>query len=274
MSADGKILAYQIRTVAGAPREVWYLDVATGQTNLVSKAAGSVSNGNGDSGAPSVSADGRFIAFESWATDLVPNDTNGIKDVFVFDRTTGELSLVSHAAGSTSPGNSGSFNPMFAPAGAFLVFTSASSDMVAGDLNDDIDVFAVTLDTGASLSDTDGDGLNDNWELAAFSTLSYGPNDDPDGDGATNRDEFLAGTNANSAASILEAISIELETDGSARLTFSSVQGKKYRIEFTGSLTAPQWTEVGGEVSATATGQTTVEIPAAGEGYYRLRLVQ
>jgi hypothetical protein len=273
-SADGNIVAYQIRTVAGAPFEVWYLDRATGATNLVSRAAGSTSNGNGDSGAPSVSADGRFIAFESWATDLVVNDTNGIKDIFVFDRTTGEISLVSHAAGSTGPGNSGSFNPLFAPSGWLLVFTSNSSDLVSGDLNDDIDVFAAVLDTGASLSDTDGDGLNDNWELGTFSTLSYGANDDPDGDGATNREEFLAGTNANSAASTLETLSIQVAADGSATLTFSSIQGKKYRVEFTASLTAPQWSTVGGEVTASAAGETTVNIPSAGEGYYRLRLVE
>jgi hypothetical protein len=62
--------------------------------------------------------------------------------------------------------------------------------------------------------------------------------------------------------------------DGSAKLTFSSVQGRKYRVEFSPTLTTPQWTDVGSEVSATATGQTTVNIPAAGQGYYRLRLVQ
>ncbi|HUS33779.1 MAG TPA: hypothetical protein VM680_00360 [Verrucomicrobiae bacterium] len=274
ISGDGNIIVYQTRTVVGGPWEIWYLDRTTGQTNFVSKAMGSQTSGNGDSTAPSISADGRFIAFESWATDLVANDTNAIKDIFVFDRTSGEISLVSHAAGSAGPSNSGSFNPLFAPSGPLLVFISNSTDLISGDLNDDIDVFAAVLDTGVSLSDTDGDGLNDNWEIAAFSTLAYGANDDPDGDGATNREEFLAGTNANSPTSILEALSIEVGADGSATLTFSSVQGKKYRVEFTASLTAPQWTTVGGEVSASATGQTTVNIPSAGEGYYRLRLVE
>jgi hypothetical protein len=275
ISGDGTIIAYQVRTVVGGRWEVWYLDRATGQTNLVSKALGSSSNGNGDSGAPSVSADGRFIAFESWAMDLVSGDSNGIKDVFVFDRTTGEISLVSHAGDSSAPGNSGSFNPLFAPSGTLLVFISASSDMVSGDLNDDVDVFATTIEGGAAGSDSDGDGLDDDWERATFSTLAHGANDDTDGDGATNRQEFLAGTNANNSSSSLEVQSIEVANDGSARLTFSSVQGKRYRVEFTTSLAAgAQWTTVGGEVTGGATGETTVNIPSAGEGYYRLRLAE
>jgi hypothetical protein len=274
-SIDGKIIAYQARTVGNTPWEVWYLDRTTGQTNLVSKALGSSVNGNGDSGAPSVSADGRFIAFESWATDLVSGDNNGIKDVFVFDRTTGEISLVSHAGNSSAPGNSGSFNPLFAASGTLLVFISASSDMVSGDLNDDVDVFAATIEGAAAGSDSDGDGLDDDWERATFSTLAHGANDDTDGDGATNRQEFLAGTNANSSSSSLEVQSIEVAADGSAKLTFSSVQGKRYRVEFTASLAAgAQWTTVGGEVTGGATGETTVNIPAAGEGYYRLRLAE
>ena len=83
---------------------------------------------------PSVSADGRFVAFYSIATDVVPGDTNGLPDVFLHDRLTGVTERVSVAtdgsqaeAGVTDLGYDGSFNPRISSDGRFVVSIPAPS---------------------------------------------------------------------------------------------------------------------------------------------------
>jgi Tol biopolymer transport system component len=87
MSADGRIIAYESQPV-GSKSDVYIYDQLSGQNVLVSRAFGKTTGGNDNSSGPVVSADGRFIAFESWASDLVATDANGLKDVFVYDRYT------------------------------------------------------------------------------------------------------------------------------------------------------------------------------------------
>jgi Tol biopolymer transport system component len=269
MSADGRIIAYAFRPQAiGAVSDVWFLDRVTGRTNLVSRSSGSV-GGNDSSSAPVVSADGRFIAFESWASNLVPNDNNQQKDVFVYDRFTDRLTLVSHSIGSASSANSGSFNPQFAPAGPLLLFISGSSDLVDGDLNDDIDVFAARLDTTVQSGDSDGDGLDDAWERAAFSTLDFGPADDPDGDGATNAQEFAAGTNPSDATSVFA-----LHVNTTSELGFKTAPGRTYQLEFRGSIDAGAWQSVGNTIVGDGNNASVPISNTSAQGFYRLRLVQ
>ena len=95
--------------------------------------------GNGNSQRPSISADGRFVAFDSAATNLIPGgDANGaIGDVFVFDRTTGSLELVSRqaAADGGAQGNFGSFRPSISAISAderFVAFDSEATNLIPG----------------------------------------------------------------------------------------------------------------------------------------------
>ena len=80
--------------------DVFVRDVRAGTTERVSLAPGG-GQADGDSWRPSLSADGRHVAFSSNATDLVPGDTNGRTDVFVRDLTTGATvrASVSNAGG-------------------------------------------------------------------------------------------------------------------------------------------------------------------------------
>jgi tricorn protease-like protein len=120
-------------------RDVFVHDLKTGETERVSVGSRGV-QGNDDSFYGSISANGRFVAFDSAASNLVHGDTNGATDVFIRDRKTGEterVSLSSHGvqgAGS-SGGSSISAN------GRFLAFGSSASNLVVGDTNDDEDVF-------------------------------------------------------------------------------------------------------------------------------------
>src|SRR5262249_32007494 len=102
-----------------------------------------------DSDAPSVSADGRYVAFHSDATNLVFGDTNGCTDVFVYDRQTGATARVS-VASDGAQGNAGSVDPSVSGDGRFVAFHSAASNLVPGDTNGVTDVFVYDRQTGAT----------------------------------------------------------------------------------------------------------------------------
>lgn len=134
ISADGQIIAYEARGFLGKLpyAQVALVNPTSGTTNLISARAGSSENGNGWSGAPVISRDGRFIAFESWATDLVPNDTNQTKDVYLYDRLTATLKQINAGGGP-------SFNPFFGDDSATLFFHN-------GKASGAVDIYAMTLD--------------------------------------------------------------------------------------------------------------------------------
>lgn len=101
--------------------------------------------GNGDSGfslpparpagRPSFSQDGRFVAFESLATNLIANDTNLLRDIFVYDRQNGQMARVSIATGGGESLGGASQNARMTPDGRFVVFDSFATNLVTGDTN-------------------------------------------------------------------------------------------------------------------------------------------
>jgi hypothetical protein len=109
-----------------------------------SASAQATPRGNGLSFDPAIPANGRFVAFESPATNLVPGDTNGWFDVFVHDRQTGKTRRVSVSTGGAQ-GNINSFNAATSADGRFVAFGSYATNLVPGDTNDTYDVFVRTL---------------------------------------------------------------------------------------------------------------------------------
>src|SRR5262249_45043093 len=96
--------------------------------------------GNGSSFFVATSADGRYVAFESFAGNLVPGDTNGKADVFVRDRLTGSIERVS-VSSSGVQGNGASGLPSISADGRYVVFESDADNLVPGDTNAATDVF-------------------------------------------------------------------------------------------------------------------------------------
>ena len=96
---------------------------------------------------PSISADGRYVAFSWHATNLVPDDTNDSVDVFVRDLDTGITELVSVAPDGT-PGNDFSVLTSMSSDGRFVAFYSAASNLVPDDTNNAIDIFVRDRQTG------------------------------------------------------------------------------------------------------------------------------
>ncbi|TAG85260.1 MAG: calcium-binding protein, partial [Oscillatoriales cyanobacterium] len=103
--------------------------------------------GNGSSYYPSISADGRFVAFDSSASNLVPGDnTTNSSDIFVRDTLTNTTTLVSvNSAGNQ--GNGSSSYPSISAYGQFVAFDSYVSNLVPGDTNNRPDIFVRDLFT-------------------------------------------------------------------------------------------------------------------------------
>jgi hypothetical protein len=155
---------------------VFVRDLQTGTTTLVSVNSPGTDSGNHWSGNPVISADGRYVAFKSYASDLVATDTNGDYDVFVRDLQTGTTTLVSVNSTGTDSGNDESGNPVISADGRYVAFKSYASDLVATDTNGESDVFAFPLEV-----DTDADGVPDDQDNCPN---DYNPDQkDSDGDG-------------------------------------------------------------------------------------------
>ncbi|HEV7687571.1 MAG TPA: hypothetical protein VGQ80_13425, partial [Acidimicrobiia bacterium] len=152
LSGDGSVVAFDSfadNLVSGdgnGASDVFVHDRASGLTSRVSVASGGA-QGNAGSFSPSISADGRFVAFASDATALVAGDRNRAGDVFVHDRKTGQTTLVSTGPNGRS-GNGASFSPALSADGRFVAFVSEATDLVRGDTNGDADVFVHDRTTG------------------------------------------------------------------------------------------------------------------------------
>ncbi len=103
--------------------------------------------GNGESGAPSISADGRFVAFQSDATNLVAGDTNGFTDIFLHDRQTGETRRISIST-TGEQGNGNSTDPVISGNGRIIAYESDANNLVNLDTNELSDIFVFDVITG------------------------------------------------------------------------------------------------------------------------------
>src|SRR5439155_1754636 len=154
LSADGRFVAFvsfATNLVAGdtnGATDVFVHDRQTGTTERVSVASDGT-QGNAASAGAALSADGRFVAFHSYATNLVAGDTNGATDVFVHDRQTGTTERVSVSSGGTE-GNGFSAAPALSADGRFVAFHNTATNLVAGDTNGKTDVFVHDRQTGTT----------------------------------------------------------------------------------------------------------------------------
>jgi Tol biopolymer transport system component len=153
LSSDGRFVVFSSSASDLVPNangqfylNVFLHDRSYNTTVLVSPSCSGNGGGNGDSIDGQVSADGRYVVFQSDASDLVPGDTNGVTDIFLRDTYTGVTRLISVAADGGFA-NGASTDPVMTPDGTCVAFISAASDLVAGDTNGIPDVFVRDLIT-------------------------------------------------------------------------------------------------------------------------------
>jgi Ca2+-binding RTX toxin-like protein len=115
--------------------------LSTNTTTRVSVNSAGI-QGDENSFNPSISADGRFVAFTSAASNLVPGDTNNKQDIFVRDLSTNTITRVSvDSAGDRGQHDDALFGPLISADGRFVAFASGASNLVPGDTNNTTDIF-------------------------------------------------------------------------------------------------------------------------------------
>ena len=215
LSDDGRYVAFEsaatnlIATDGNSYSDIFYRDLATEQTWRVSQAGAAVPNGT--SFGPTLSADGRAIAFATTATNIIANDTNGMTDVVTrkIDQTL-SFTRVSWGQAINPAGNS--YAPSISADGNQVAFTSDAPDLVAGDTNGTTDVFLRDVGAGTTVrasvapgggqiaAGASGAGISPDGSRVGFVT-SAGLGGDGDGladlyvreAGATTRESVAAG---------------------------------------------------------------------------------
>ena len=135
--------------------------------------------GNSDSnyyGHPGISADGRYVVFNSYASDLVVGDSNGTWDVFRADTQTGITTLVGRASDGTQANNY-TYDPSISGDGRFVTYWSPADNLIANDTNGITDVFRTDTQTGTTIRvSVTGDGSEANgysWQAATSTNGRY-----------------------------------------------------------------------------------------------------
>ena len=137
ISANGRYVAFESdgRLVKGdgnQEQDIFVHDRATGKTKRVSLRSNGA-EGDDSSSAPAISADGRFVAFSSQASNLVKHDTIGFEDVFVHDRQTGKTTRVSVRSNGNAGRTATVLRPAISADGRFVAFQSDATNLVPGD---------------------------------------------------------------------------------------------------------------------------------------------
>ncbi len=216
--------------------DVYMVSVADGLVDWVSSgiARGAA---EGASDQPSISRDGRVVAFRTRAPNVALGDPIVGSQVVIRDYSAGVTWRVSTP---TLPNRSEpSTGVMVSGDGRSAVFQSFGAGLVAGDFNQARDVFHADLVPPISV-DIDGDGLPDDWERWNLGTLDETGIQDSDGDGVSNAREYRARTHPGDAASRLEML-LPVVANDQAHLKWYAVPGMAYVLERASDPAGP-WT--------------------------------
>jgi hypothetical protein len=189
ISANGRFVAFSsdatdlTRQAASGARDVYVRDMETGRTKIAS--IGQDGTAAGSAASAAISANGRFVAFSSFASDVVPGDTNDNFDVFVRDRRLKQTTRVSVDSSGAEAVGGGSFQPAISDDGQRIAFTSDATNLVADDTNAQQDVFVhdtsdgTTVRASVGADGQQGDGQSNGPGIRGGTT--FGP--DISGDG-------------------------------------------------------------------------------------------
>jgi Tol biopolymer transport system component len=221
ISGDGRFVAYEsdasnlVEGDANGSTDVFLYDLQSAVTTLVS-AGRTGGSAKGWSNAPSISADGRYVAFASTAWNLHPTTNTFGGQVFVWDRATSAVEIVSVDEWGTQGNYGASFGPSISADGNTVAFSSVSSSLDPSDRNEQVDVFVrdrtagktrrVSLPRGAAQSGEEGNGRSDEPQISGDGSILTFRSD------ATN---LVAGD----ANDVSDAFAVNLVTGAIARLS-------------------------------------------------------
>jgi Tol biopolymer transport system component len=235
-SNDGRFLAYAVAATAATNQNVCLYDFQTGTNLLVSQNFNLTGTTGASSDSPSISPDGRFIAYRSFANNIVPFDFNNVADLFLYDASNNATILVSVNAAGNASAVDRSLKPVFSADSRTLFFQSWASDISSGDYNNGCDIF--TLD------------------------LTALPVTGSNGGGATN------------AATVFYAQLVPAGTFSlNPAISWPLAAGKSYQVQYKTNLTDAAWLNLPGAVTLIgATGYVSDPLPSPGQRFYRVIL--
>jgi hypothetical protein len=213
-SGDGRYLVYatslsKVTEDINGTQDVYLYDWQSGSNQLISQSFYGPQAPKGRSDSPDISADGRFIVYESDAADIVPSDNNSVKDIFLYDRQNDITTLLSASSSGQGSANFESNNPRFTGNGQTVAFQSWAWDMTENDFNQGGDSFIVQIVSTNSIS------------------------------GSTNPPPVFAG----------ELIYAPASGQNSPSLIWPVIPGAGYTVQFKDNLTDPSWQTVNGNVA-------------------------
>ncbi len=239
ISADGRFVVFRsfastlVQGDGNGMSDVFLRDRATGTTSLMSVASNGQQGNQGCDYGTAISADGRYVAFASYASNLVVGDTNSTEDIFVHDRVTGATTRESVDSNGIQ-GNGDSRYPSISADGRFIAFASTSSNLVLGDHNLCWDVFVrdrvakQTIRVSVGPNGVEGDSnsfgpvMSPDGKLVGFTSLAknFAPSDSNN-----SRDAFVYDL----ATGVTQCISVDPTGqvgDGDSVITALSVDGR------------------------------------------------
>ncbi len=233
-SNDGRFLTYAVATNGAASQNIYLYDFQLGTNLLISQNFNSTGAANTNSDSPAISPNGRFIAYRSFATNLVPFDVNGTAELFVYDTSNNATILVSVNTAGNSAAADRSLKPMFSGDSQSLFFQSWAPDINGNDFNNSSDIFALDL-TALPLTDSNGpSGTNAAVFYAQF---------------------FPTGI-----------------FNSNPTLTWPLAAGKVYQVQFKTNLTDAVWQNLPADITVTGgMGYVSDPTPATtGQRFYRV----
>ncbi|MDH5182567.1 MAG: hypothetical protein OEX12_01635 [Gammaproteobacteria bacterium] len=197
LSDDGRYVVYYSKAnnlaagTTGASLQILFFDGNSGNTTLLSRGI-SGSEGNDLSYSPSISADGRFVSFTSFANNLISGDSNGVADIVLLDRQKNEMQIITQSEAGVLGNGTAIGTPALSRDGNSIAFSTYASNLLSGDSNNVSDIFVRNLNTntvpiasagadqhlqcsgvdsnvtldGRASSDADGDELSYAWSVA------------------------------------------------------------------------------------------------------------
>ena len=236
-SSDGRFLTYAGTTNSGSSfaQNVYLYDFQTGNNLLVSQNFNSLIVANTNSDSPAISPNGRFIAYRSFATNLVSIASNNVAALFIYDAASNTTYLVSVNGAGNSSADDRSLRPVFSGDSQTLYFQSWASDMSGNDFNSDSDIFA--LDLALALPGS-GNGGSPHPGSGPYAQL------------------IPAGTFGSNPV-----------------ISWPLASGEAYQVQFKTNLTDPVWLNLPGIAAFIgATGYYGDPLPAPGQRFYRIVL--
>ncbi|HEX3628636.1 MAG TPA: hypothetical protein VH280_24770 [Verrucomicrobiae bacterium] len=227
-SADDESLVFTTRT------NVYVYNFQGGTNLLVNHAFNSTNPANGISKSPAISPDGRFVAYRSTASNIVPNDADMTGNVYLYDRINSATTLISVNLAGNSVANNLSAQPEFSGDGGTLAFLSYASDLAGQDFNEFGSVFALNLASSITNS---------------------------------------TGTNVAIAAQIsgITAPPGQYPATGNPVIVWQATAGVAYQVQFADNLSNPVWQNVTGNMILIGNNGQIMDLsPNPGQRFYRI----